>query len=696
MLPCARQGVQAQQKGSPLAEEKWTDIQPADLLETLREHLASPPFALALFRPEPPQDGGAAPCPPPCATLGENSLCTAGCRAARAAAAESALDRQQPVIFQCPTGLLNFAVPFASPATGPCCLLGGGVRAAAPEPACLENLANAASSGERGLLEQLEALPSAERGEVEAAADKAHRLIPSLLSRNLYALSLEKAARQLDALADISLEVDRATSPEELFSLVGEALVVLLDLDAVVLVLAEENGHGFFVRGSIGLELAPAAVAAGRARDLLRQHPGGRPLPLSDEIAALFPGIDRQRGLCVPLAAGGEGLGLLALFGQDLPLRDLRLLELLAGRTALKLASLRQQRTAERERALAGRLVALVSALSLTENCDELYRQIVEMAAELLDATSGSLMLLSEDGEELQIKASKGMNPALARSMNLRLGAGIAGRVARSGFPLLVTDIEKDRRTASPNRPRFRTKSFLSVPLKLRDRTIGVLNLADKEQESIFSESDLACLTAFADHAALMTERVRAYERTSFLEELAVTDPLTGLYNRRQLEKRLDEELSRSRRQRLGFSLLLIDLDNFKTYNDLCGHLAGDRALQKTASLLQASAREMDVVTRYGGEEFCVLLPGTAKKESLFVAERIRRGIENEPFAREKELPRGRLTTSVGVASFPEDGENAFELLRAADIALYQAKEEGRNRIVLFDPKLRASSRQAG
>jgi len=682
-------------KGAPLAEEKWTDIQPADLLETLREHLSPLPLALSLYL-QPSAEDGSRPCVPPCATLGENSLCASACREARASAAESALGSQRPVVFECPTGLLNFAVPFSSPATGPCCLLGGGVRAAALEPAALENLANAASSGEQGLLERLEALPRTERCELEAAAEKAHRLIPSLLSRNLYALSLERGVRQLDVLAEISLEIDRATRLEQLFSLLGETLVVLLDLDAVVLVLAQENGHGFHVRGSIGLELAPDAVSAGRARDFLRQNVDGRPVPLREEIAALFPGIDRQRGLCVPLVAGGEGLGFLALFGNGLPLRDLRLLELLSGRSALKLASLQQQQATERERSLSGRLVAMISALSLAENSDELFAQIVEMAAELLGATSGSLMLLSEEGDELLIKASKGMNPALARSMNLRLGAGIAGRVARSGFPLLVTDIEKDRRTASPNRPRFRTKSFLSVPLKLRERTIGVLNLADKEHEGVFSESDLGCLTAFADHAALMSERVRAFERTSFLEELAVTDPLTGLYNRRLLEKRLDEELNRSRRQRLGFSLLLIDLDNFKTYNDLCGHLAGDQALKKTASLLQGSAREMDVVTRYGGEEFCVLLPGTAKKESLFVAERIRRGIESEPFHREKELPLGRLTTSVGVASFPEDGESASELLRSADIALYQAKAEGRNRIILFDPKLRAASRQTG
>lgn len=680
-----------------MAQEKWTAIQPADLLDILRGHLSPIPFTLALYcRQEHPADGGRLAPLPLCGILGRNSLCTAGCRQAREAAAESALNSNRPAVFCCPGGLLNFAVPFADGQTGACCLIGGGVREPALDLRQLETLSNAGSSDGSTLLERIETLPQVSLQEVEAAAQAVHQLIPSLLSRNLYALALEKTTRQLDTLTAMSAEIDRTATAGQLFGLIGETLVVLFDLDAFAMVLAANDGHGFLVQGALGLELPAHGVATAPAMEFLRRHPLGAPIPCKGEIRSLFPGIDRDHGVCVPLVNGRETLGFLALFGDNLIGRDLRLVELLAGRTAARVGGLRQAETSLREKTQSGRLIAMISALSLCASCEELYRSVVDMATDLLGAASGSLMLLEEDGETLKVQAARGMHPALARGMSVRVGAGIAGRVAGSGSPLLVADIEKDSRTATPNRPRFRTKSFLSVPIRLRERTIGVLNLADKENEGIFSGSDLNSLTAFADHAALMTERTRAFERTSLLEELAVTDPLTGLYNRRLLEKRLDEEISRSRRQRQHFSLLIIDLDNFKAYNDLCGHPGGDQALKRTAALLQGSAREMDVVARYGGEEFCVLVAGTAKKESIFVAERIRRAIENEPFPREKELPQGRLTTSIGVAAFPEDGDSAADLLRAADAALYQAKDEGRNRIVLFDPKRRPASQQTG
>lgn len=679
-----------------MAQEKWTVIQPADLLETLRSHLSPVPFTLSLYcRQEHPAAAGRRELLPLCGILGRNSLCTDSCRQAREAAAESALDSSRPAVFHCPGGLLNFAVPFADGQTGACCLIGGGVREPTLDLRQLESLSNAGSSDGSALLERIEALPKVSLKEIETTAQAVHQLIPSLLSRNLYALALEKTTRQLDTLTAISAEIDRTATLDQLFSLIGEALVVLFELDAVAMVLTADDGQGFLVQGALGLELPPHGVANAPAREFLRRHPLGAPISCTEEIRLLFPGINRDHGVCVPLLNGRETLGFLTLFGDNAIVSDLRLIELLAGRTAARLGSLQQAETSLREKTQAGRLIAMIGSLSLSASCEELYRNVVDMAADLLGAASGSLMLIEEDGETLQVQAAKGMHPALARGMRARVGAGIAGRVAGSGSPLLVADIEKDSRTATPNRPRFRTKSFLSVPIKLRERTIGVLNLADKENAGIFSESDLNSLTVFADHAALMTERTRAFERTSLLEEQAVTDPLTGLYNRRLLERRLDEEINRSRRQRQHFSLLIIDLDNFKAYNDLCGHPGGDQALEKTAALLQGSAREMDVVARYGGEEFCVLVAGTAKRESVFVAERIRRAIEKEPFPREQELPQGRLTTSIGVAAFPEDGDSAADLLRAADAALYQAKAEGRNRIVLFDTKLRKPSQQA-
>jgi len=191
----------------------------------------------------------------------------------------------------------------------------------------------------------------------------------------------------------------------------------------------------------------------------------------------------------------------------------------------------------------------------------------------------------------------------------------------------------------------------------------------------------------------LMIDRAALLEKAGQFEQLSITDPLTGLYNRRFLEDRLQEEFSRSERQQQTFCLIMADLDSFKIYNDICGHLAGDNALKKAASLMRRTARDMDVVTRYGGEEFCLILPATGKKESLFIGERIRRAIEAEGFPGESHLPLGRLTISLGVATFPIDGTTANELIHAADLALYHAKELGRNRLILYDPALEKNTR---
>jgi diguanylate cyclase (GGDEF)-like protein len=422
---------------------------------------------------------------------------------------------------------------------------------------------------------------------------------------------------------------------------------------------------------------------------------GGLPFPLGgDELAGFLPGLQGRSALLFPLQENSRSIGLLLVLDVDLHLRDQALIELLAGRLATRLLRLRQEEELHQERHFSTRMVSMISTLALADSREELFHSLLDMSAELVDATSGSLMLFDEHSQHLHIAVAKGMSLPLARTMAVPFGEGIAGRVARSGFPLLVNDIERDSRVATPNRPRFRTKSFISLPLKNRERLVGVLNLADKRDDSSFTEADLNLVQSFANQAVLMIDRTAVLERAGQLEKLSVTDPLTGLYNRRFLETRLEEERSRSQRQVQSFSVILADLDNFKLYNDICGHLAGDKALRKAAVLMRRSAREMDLVVRYGGEEFCLILPNTGKKESLFVAERLRRSIESDIFPGETNLPLGRLTVSLGVAAYPEDGDAIHDLLHAADLALYRAKDLGRNRTVLYDPSL-AKNQQA-
>ena len=168
------------------------------------------------------------------------------------------------------------------------------------------------------------------------------------------------------------------------------------------------------------------------------------------------------------------------------------------------------------------------------------------------------------------------------------------------------------------------------------------------------------------------------------LRKLAVTDGLTGLFNYRAFRRQLHLEIQRSKRFNLPVSLLMMDIDFFKNYNDRFGHPNGDRVLQRFAQLLHTNVREVDCLARYGGEEFALILPGTEKKSAKVAAEKLRRLIEQSPFPMEKKLPKGRLTMSIGGASYPEDTQEEEELIRLSDQALYKAKKSGRNRTVLL------------
>ena len=168
------------------------------------------------------------------------------------------------------------------------------------------------------------------------------------------------------------------------------------------------------------------------------------------------------------------------------------------------------------------------------------------------------------------------------------------------------------------------------------------------------------------------------------LRKLAVTDGLTGLYNYRAFRRQLHMEIQRSKRFNLPVSLLMMDIDHFKVYNDRFGHLNGDRVLKRFAQILHENIREVDCLARYGGEEFALILPGTDKKSAKIVAEKVRRLVERSPFPMEKKLPKKRVTISVGVASYPEDTRDEEEFIRLSDTAMYRAKKSGRNRTVLL------------
>ncbi len=313
------------------------------------------------------------------------------------------------------------------------------------------------------------------------------------------------------------------------------------------------------------------------------------------------------------------------------------------------------------------------------------YQSILRHSAELLRAERSSLLLYDEASNELAVKAAYGPHAAGASAARVRLGDGVSGTVLLNGQPLVVNDLEAAGRVPAPAERLYKTNSFISYPISIGGRKVGVVNMTDKTDGSSYDEIDLGLLETIAPQMALALDRAEWQEKATQFQLMSITDPLTGLLNRRYLEERLAEELKRSERQQFVMSFMMIDIDDFKYYNDQNGHQAGDLALEMTAQCLKSVLRAADVASRYGGEEFCILLPQTKLDEATAIAERIRRRVERTRFPHGKTQPLGMVTVSIGVSALDEVLNAPAAIIGAADRALYSAKRLGKNRVQVLD-----------
>ena len=193
-----------------------------------------------------------------------------------------------------------------------------------------------------------------------------------------------------------------------------------------------------------------------------------------------------------------------------------------------------------------------------------------------------------------------------------------------------------------------------------------------------YGEHKAQLITMIAEHIALALSNLKLKET---LRQQSIRDALTGLYNRRYMEETLERELSRAEREQKPVGILMFDIDHFKRFNDLEGHDAGDALLRELGAFLNKSIRGSDIVCRYGGEEFLVVLPGSSKEHTRERAEELRTGVK-QMLVYHLDKPLARCTISIGVSAYPADETSVERLLKAADNALYRAKHEGRDRVV--------------
>lgn len=306
--------------------------------------------------------------------------------------------------------------------------------------------------------------------------------------------------------------------------------------------------------------------------------------------------------------------------------------------------------------------------LSAAKTIQEAMNQVMEKIGEIFAPLNWSLLLKDDETGELVFKIVVGPSSDKLMGKRIPKGEGIAGWIAKSGQAALVEDVRQDSRF-SKNYDKltgFRTESIIGVPLKVSDKVIGVLELINRLNHQPFSPADLKLLTTIASYAALAIEKVYYL---SALKNLAYIDPLTGVFNRRSFERQLQEDIDRSKRYGYDLSLLLIDVDKFKSINDRFGHSAGDHVLQTLAAVLKRSVRKTDIVARIGGDEFVILLPHTKLDKAENARQRILKELAKEN--RGKESPRFMITIGLKSGSFQGMSDLIFE----SDVDLFRQKK---------------------
>ena len=310
---------------------------------------------------------------------------------------------------------------------------------------------------------------------------------------------------------------------------------------------------------------------------------------------------------------------------------------------------------------------------------ENFWQSLTRITARLVEAERASLLVVGP-AESLTAKAAFGASVDITGLPDL--GSRVARTILEKGKPALVADVNKASLSSVEAERRYKTPSFISYPIVLGGSGIGVMNFTDKEGGLRFDKHDLEVLDSVLPQIAVALDRVSLRDKVGEFAQLSVTDPLTGLLNRRYLQERLGEEINRSERSGEPLSFMMMDVDEFKSYNDRFGHPAGDEALRIVGSILRQNLRGADVAVRYGGEEFSVMLPATSIDEAETIAQRIRMHIERTDF------PRRKVTLSIGVATLTPQLADVDALVSAADKALLRAKEMGRNNVQIYDPIL--------
>ena len=334
-----------------------------------------------------------------------------------------------------------------------------------------------------------------------------------------------------------------------------------------------------------------------------------------------------------------------------------------------------------------GQLERLLACIELTKDLvraydmETLLTAVLERIRVLIPASNWSLLLLDPQTRELYFAVAVGVSLEDVKHIRLKLGEGIAGVVAQPGKPAFIPNVGQDERFSArvDSVTGFETRSIIALPLLVRGEIIGVFEVVNVENEKFFLEKYLPHLSLLADYVAIAVDNVRNLQK---LQARTYIDEVTGFYNTRYLICQLDRLIPEIQSKNGQFSVVFMDLDNFKSIVDVHGHLLGSKVLGEVARVIAADLGPEDSLVRYGGDEFVVLLPQRPKDEALALTRRLRARLNCTSFLESEGLCL-RLTASYGIATLPEDAQDREALLAIADRAMFFSKGRGKDTIML-------------
>jgi diguanylate cyclase (GGDEF)-like protein len=314
---------------------------------------------------------------------------------------------------------------------------------------------------------------------------------------------------------------------------------------------------------------------------------------------------------------------------------------------------------------------------------DKVLSIIIDSCRELVSAEAWSILLMDPKADKLVFSRILGQKTNELANVTLKIGQGIAGKVYETGKARIVNDVSNDPDfyAGIDQLTGFKTRSILCIPLASRGNFLGVIEIINKVKGQPFTEEDLGKIETYTKFASVALENAQLYEQAV---HSSITDDLTGLYNNRFIYRQLACELQNAKAKKKNLGFIFIDLDKFKSINDIHGHLIGSRTLSEVGKFLKKRLDKItDMIARYGGDEFFIVVPEKTAEETRQIAENLRRELNEHIFNINNKVNIS-VTASFGVSAYPEQAESLEELIGMADRAMYEVKAENRNAVKIF------------